>query len=397
MKKILKSITLLTLGVLMSVGMQSCLDDGNETIALEKARNHTGIPDDSEAGESPVITDGSTTTIPNVSYSTEIVNGDVVVRLDMTGVRDAETLEWLRLFGTRQQHQNIWVEVDGKPKGFTVYNNADDEKEDAISTDIVFLVDNSGSMSEEANAIARDIVDWVQKLVASNLDVCFGCVGYDVYGNINGAIDITDSESIIDFFDYSSGTDRTVHFEGPNASTLRSAASTYTRISDECGGKALRFADDQFHFRTRANRVYVNFTDEPNQPNYVEGYSTEYFKDQANWPSTKGTVHTVFSSDTTWVVNNEVMSYRERPWRISWYTGGTTFFTSSSFTGVDLESLPVTGAMQNSYVIRFTNVDDLMDGQPHEVKITVLSEDGKTRAVRIFYIVFGEPEDTDSE
>ena len=56
-----------------------------------------------------------------------------------------------------------------------------------------------------------------------------------------------------------------------------------------------------------------------------------------------------------------------------------------------MESLPVTGAMQNSYTIRFTNVRGFMDGQKHEVKITILSADRKTRAEKIFYIIFGTP------
>ena len=77
--------------------------------------------------------------------------------------------------------------------------------------------------------------------------------------------------------------------------------------------------------------------------------------------------------------------------RISEYTGGTVLYASSDFSGVTLTSLPVTGAMQNSYVIRFTNVGEFMDGQAHEVRITILSADGRTRAERTFYIVFGEP------
>ena len=62
---------------------------------------------------------------------------------------------------------------------------------------------------------------------------------------------------------------------------------------------------------------------------------------------------------------------------------------SATFSGVTLNSLPVTGAMQNSYIIRFTNVSEFMDGQSHEVKVTILSEDGRVRAEKIFYIVFG--------
>lgn len=52
---------------------------------------------------------------------------------------------------------------------------------------------------------------------------------------------------------------------------------------------------------------------------------------------------------------------------------------SPTFSGVTLNSLPVTGAMQNSYIIRFTNVSEFMDGQSHEVKVTILSEDGRVR------------------
>ena len=62
---------------------------------------------------------------------------------------------------------------------------------------------------------------------------------------------------------------------------------------------------------------------------------------------------------------------------------------SPTFSGVTLNSLPVTGAMQNSYIIRFTNVSEFMDGQSREVKVTILSEDGRVRAENIFYIVFG--------
>lgn len=40
-------------------------------------------------------------------------------------------------------------------------------------------------------------------------------------------------------------------------------------------------------------------------------------------------------------------------------------------------------------MIRFTNVREFMDGNDHEVKITVLSTDGETRAERIFYMNFG--------
>lgn len=58
------------------------------------------------------------------------------------------------------------------------------------------------------------------------------------------------------------------------------------------------------------------------------------------------------------------------------------------FSDASLSTLPVTGAMQNSYIIRFTNIEKYMDGQPHMVKITVVSADGKVRAEKVFSVIF---------
>ena len=154
--------------------------------------------------------------------------------------------------------------------------------------------------------------------------------------------------------------------------------------SAECGVVALRFADEKFTFRSGANRVYINFTDEPNQPGGYGEWSVEYVNNQTNWPSYKGTIHTVFSAEKLTSETEE----NEFPWRLSEYTGGTIIYTSSSFEEVNLIQLPVTGAMQNSYVIKFTNIEDLLDGKTHKVKITILSADGKVKAEKTFDVTF---------
>lgn len=46
--------------------------------------------------------------------------------------------------------------------------------------------------------------------------------------------------------------------------------------------------------------------------------------------------------------------------------------------------------MMNSYIIRFTDIEEYMDGQPHEVKITIYSTDGSVQAERVFHVVFGD-------
>ena len=73
---------------------------------------------------------------------------------------------------------------------------------------------------------------------------------------------------------------------------------------------------------------------------------------------------------------------------MSEYTGGTVLYASSSFSGVSLNDLPVTGAMQHSYSIYFTIPESLKDGQYHSIKVTVLSQDQAVRAERNFSIIF---------
>lgn len=367
---------------ILIVSLTACLKDGEETIVLETG-NGLGIPSDSEADPNPSV-GNSTVYVPNFQYSIENEGGFTVVRIDMTGIQNPETLEWLRLLGTSNKGQNIWISVDGKPKGFLVYNNSDEMDNTKIMTDVIFLVDNSGSMSEEADAIARDIVSWASKLSNSNLDVQFGCVGYN--GSINGGLNITTANYLSEYLNRTLGTSRTVGFDGNDASALSNSARHY-EVRGECGVLALRFADENFSFRAGANRIYVNFTDEPNQPGGLENYSVEYVSNQVTWATSKGAIHTVFSDDTTF---SESRYTREKPWRMSRYTGGTELYASSNFYGVSLDGLPVTGAMQNSYVIRFTNVDDLMDGKAHSLKITVLSDDKNVRGERTFSVIFGE-------
>lgn len=346
-----------------------------------------GIPEDDDAEPNPDIEDPNTV-IPNPHGTLEWEGVDLVFRLDMTGIQDPnDPKTWLQLYGTGSPDQNIWVSIDGQPKGFVI-SNIDDE---TVPADIVFLVDNSGSMSQEADVIARDIISWAQYLLSKNLDVRFGCVGYSENGEINGAFDLNDANALSSYLNTYSGTKRTQWFFGDNAISLKTAASTY-KVRDECGGMALQFANSNLSYRDNANRIYVNFTDEPNQPNNVAAYSVEWFNPgKSNWPASKGTVHTVYSDGYNAIII-ENPNYSEDPAKFSSYTGGTIIKTNSTLSGVTLNDLPITSALTNSYIIRMTNVMGVADGNPHEVKITILSKDGTIRGERIFSIVIAPKE-----
>lgn len=357
--------------------LTSCLSDGDDTISLG-TKPATDIPDDSDAEPAPVVYEDNTV-IPNIQYGCVDEDGNIVFRIDMTGVQGGSAGDWLRLLGTNMDGQNIWVEIDGVPKGVMVYNASDNQNERQIPIDLVFLVDNSGSMSEEANTIAEQIVTWAS-LLNSALDVRFGCVGYD--GEITGARDISDLEVLDTFLNRPdiSGTFRTVGFDDED---LKEAAPSYYNHYNECGMAALRYADENFHFRNGANRIYVNFTDEPNQANGVARFSVESLK--TDWDTNRGTIHTVFSDGRE--------TSTEYNYLMSTYTGGTVINTNRSFTGVTLSSLPVTDAMQNSYVIRLSNIENLFDGRPHEVTITIYDSEKRVWASRTFYVIFTRPEE----
>lgn len=346
-----------------------------------------GIPSDVEATANPTLPDEPNAVIPNLTYSTATVNGNTVIHFDLTGIQDPnDATEWLRLYGTSTINQNVWMEIDRVPKGVAIINAIDETDKQVSTVDLVFLIDNSGSMSQEANTVARDILAWAEQL-STTLDMKFGCVGYD--GAITGALNMTSVEELSSYLNKGSGVTRTRHFGGDDADALKNAVGPYRTGGgdvNECGVAALRFANDHFNFRSGANRVYVNFTDEPNQPNGNHEYSVYWVQEPENWPTTYGTIHTVYSNTSTNFT--EKRDYTEYPWFLSDFTGGTQIFTNSSFTGVTLGNLPVTGALQNSIRISITNVENLFDGQLHTVRITILSPNGTVRAEREFTLEF---------
>ena len=370
------------------------LQDGTE---LTLDINSTGIPSDSKATANPTINPSDLNTpIPNFQTFVEEGSNNKVMRMSLTGIQTPDN-SWMTLYGTEHTEQNVWIEIDGKPKGFTVINSEEVASRASIiskaKADVVFLVDNSGSMGEEAYAVATQIKSWSQKL-AGTMDVMFGCVGIDHY-SVNGALNITDVTKLHDYLNRETYDDtyRTVGFEGPDKEELYAKAQNYTDAGGECGGIMLHFADENFSFREGANRIYVYLTDEPNQPgdnyqNYTWNarWSVESVNSNSehyNWSTNQGTIHTVFSDP--YYENYEWWDqYNEKPWLFSDYTGGTKIIDAQSdWSNVTLEGLPVTGAITHSFIIRFNITPDLLSGK-HTVKITILSKDGSVKAEKVF-------------
>lgn len=376
----MKKWYLLLFAGLLCFAMASCSKDDDNDF------DTSGIPDNSKAGPSPYVNPAeSNVNIPNVGFAVEEMNGHKIVSMNMTGIFNKQTGDWLDLHGTTEPEQNIWLEIDGVPRSIKTESTRTRSMTKAKAlVDLVFLVDNSGSMSEEADQLAEEIDSWSANLAAM-LDLKLGCVGYDV-GYISGGMDLAAYENLSDYLNRQGrhGTSRTYGFEGKNATILSNAAPEF-RTSGECGAAALHYADKNFSFRSGANRLYVNFTDEPNQPGGNEAFSVESVASQEDWKVWQGTIHTVFSGGTYYNENYHWTDlYSEKPWLMTDYTGGTSILNApSNFEGVTLGSLPVTGALANSYNVKFHYTTDLTTGL-HTIKITILSPDNTVKSVREF-------------
>jgi hypothetical protein len=179
------------------------------------------------------------------------------------------------------------------------------------------------------------------------------------------------------------GTSRTRGFGGANAQALQQAARGQNAgVSGENAIVAIRFADSLFAWRQGTQRIYINFTDEPTQPNQRPWYSTDVFL--ANWNNQRGTIHTVWSGGDTTLFGNEVPLSIEKPWRLSFGTGGTLKVIRSDASDLDLTTLPVTVALQNSWLVEFRSANPNV---PHNLKITVKTNtaDGETRYENVTY------------
>ena len=365
MKKIFTFIFLFTFIIIYS----GCSKKDNKPSTNNQ---NTDIP--SDPGNVTVPTTVINNIQPTATFSKTSGN-ESRIRLNLTGMLNPVTNLPIQLVA----QQNLFVTEDSKVKGMLVTKVGSGN---ILKADIVFAVDNSGSMDEEADSVAASIIKFSQKLQSSGLDVKLAVVGYQ-YGNVNGGINFTNATAIQTYLNRSYGTYRTEGFSGTDSASLENKALTFgLGLSDENGVLAVFFADSNYSWRSDAQRVFINFTDESVQPNGLYEWSTENLCDKL---SGKITVHTVWSGDAdtanayTWQA-----LYDERPWDMSKCTGGTVVLVPGDASGLDLSQLPVTGALSNSYLIEFLTSGS---ASSHTVEITVKENnaDGKRIYQNITY------------
>jgi len=361
MKKQLFSKLLLLAFVIVGLVSSGCdSNDGNGS-------SNSDIPAD-PGGAAPAVTvQNLNTIIPNVSFNA-LSGNDSRVQINMAGIIDPKT----GLPITLTPNGTFFVTEDNILQGLKITKAGST----TLKADIVFTVDNSGSMGEEADSIANRIVKFADYLQSTGLDLKVGVVGYE-YGPVVGAINLTTASALNTYLNRPgyTGTNRTVGFSGSDASALQTAASTHgSGVYNENGIVGITFADSLFAWRSGAQRIYINFTDEPTQPDGKVWFSSEAFSKR--W-SGKGTVHTVWSGGDTTSYSQSywVKLSRERPWDLSKYTGGTFKSVAANASNLDLKTLPVTGALAQSVLVEFLTSNPT---GTHTVKLTVTN--GQTGA-----------------
>lgn len=301
-------------------------------------------PDDN----SDIPNDPSGITVPtpnknNVIPTATFTNSGARVKINLQGLIDPTTNQPITLSynSSNPQNSNIFVTEDGVVQGLKVTKVGSGN---VLQADVVFVVDNSGSMGQESDSIAASIIEFANFLQASGLDAKFAVVGQS--GDVNGGINFTNAAGISTYLERSTGTSRTRGFLGPDSADLVMRANNFGSATAENGVIAAIFADSVYSWRSGAQRVIINFTDEPTQSDGAMWNNAM----GCNLLSGKATVHTVFSNDSTaynWDFDDE------RPWKLSECTGGTILFIPPTAVGLNLQSLPVAGALANSYLVEY--------------------------------------------
>lgn len=345
--------------------------------------DNTDIPQD-PTNSAPVPAINNIT--PSAPAPAKIPGNPSRIMINLIGMIDPVTEQQINYVA----NQTLFVVEDTKNKGILVSSAGGNT---TLNADVVFVVDNSGSMDEEADSVASKIIAFVNYLQGRGINLRVGCVGYQ-YGDVNGALNLTDANSLRNYLNRSIvyyGTDRTIGFSGSDSARLANAAYNYPVVGGENGILGVCFADSFFTWRSGSARVYLNITDEPTQNGGYENWCSNSLRNR--WKPEKGTIHTVFSLDSYyWNAGQPDTanvyywdSYNERPWILSGFSGGTVKFVHSDASDLDLTALPVTGVLANSVKVEFITSDP---NAAHKLEIIIkngTTSDGKTTFQNITY------------
>jgi len=295
---------------------------------------------------------------PRAAVSRGDTNGNRV-RFNLGGVYNPETREPVELL----PQQNLFVEEDGNALPCKVIKVGQDN---VLPVDMVFTIDVSGSMDDEQDQVRRGVVDFAQELESKGLNVRFGLVTYE--GDLKGSLDFGTAQELSDYLNGYRSSYR-------NRSPMEILARNAGKTKGENGMFAIAFAHHHFNYRDDAQKVFVNFTDEPNQ---IEG--AYHYTTQLACQLTDISVHTVWSGGHF----NDWSRIYERPWEMSDCSNGVAMEVRSDASDLNLRELPIVQVMTSSVLVECASRNP---NQSHTVTITVqdINADGTVTYENLIY------------
>ncbi len=232
--------------------------------------------------------------------------------------------------------------------------------------DIVFLMDNSGSMQEEQNDVRNNVFNFVDSLEAGGVDFNLGLTRFGADANGGDPI-LEDNGSLTDRADY-----------------FRNNLWPRNTIDGgfEPGWDALYESAAGFNFRPGAQRVFILITDEnitgsdDNVGQRTESETEQFLIDQGV---------TNYS-----LIDSSDAAARDDYGDIAEATGGRLFDVFSPFSPILDE---ISGTVSNSYVLKYRASNTQRDGTERTVRVEV-DFDGNVARDTTSYIVGAAPEIT---
>ncbi len=185
----------------------------NPPEATDPSTSDEDIPADPD---SEVPTTATNSVTPSAEFS-HIGRNPNRIRINLLGMIDPTTNLPVVLNDT-----TVTIVENGKVQGIKVTQS---RTENALPADVVFVVDNSGSMNEEADGVANGIQAFAEKLSTAGIDAKFGVLGY--WGDVRGALNLSDFTTLNEYLNRGKGYERTMGFGGADASTLEAAAKDF--------------------------------------------------------------------------------------------------------------------------------------------------------------------------
>lgn len=269
----------------------------------------------------------------------------------------------------------------------------------SLGTDIVFVIDVTGSMAGTINGVKESITSFLKNLKDRKLDVQCGAIAYSdnndvrIPRSVNGIVSDTDpgAFAVVGFHGLTANIDST----GPMYKFIDSLRAGwkgyYGGDLPEGGFDALWYAFQNFSWRSGAQRIFIVLTDISSWGLYASpgsGTSRSPWRTDslAQVLSGRAAVHVV-SPDTNYMRSyNE--GYTTGAYDMHWLatpgtfkqksvsytsngTGGiwTNIYGGSTSGKVDLTSLPITAAAASSALVEF--VTSKADGTEKTIRVVV--------------------------